>query len=333
MVLCLALLLAGCSREADPTPEGTPLGFSTNFDIDSRATAATDIDNMGIFAYYTGQSAFGTGEDFTPDFMFNQLATRTSSVWGYTPLKYWPNTEGDKLTFFAYSPHSDNYTSIQVVSENSDTGLPCIEFTAPGNITLQTDLLVGEAKNVSRTSSDGGAVRFEMHHTLTRIRFSARTVKDHGNYLKTMAITSVSLKGAVSTATAPVAWTGFGWTIADNAPTTDYYLTIGTGLLDVALTDSYTTITDLAGGYDLMLIPQKTDDLLIEVTMLVTPNVGEPYSKSVALPLKGLAVWEVSKTINYQVTLDWSSISELSAHTTGWGDYYDPDSGGHQTIE
>ena len=71
----------------------------------SGALATGNLLSMGIFAYYTGSNDLTISEK--PNFMYNQEVKRSnaSSPWTYSPVKYWPNNPGDKLTFFAYAPY------------------------------------------------------------------------------------------------------------------------------------------------------------------------------------------------------------------------------------
>ncbi len=48
----------------------------------------TKANGFGVFAYY---------ETSKPDFMYDQQVTynTTNNVWGYSPVKYWPNEFGE----------------------------------------------------------------------------------------------------------------------------------------------------------------------------------------------------------------------------------------------
>ncbi len=321
--LCLTLLLAGCSHDSDPAPDpvpnGTPLGFSTNFDIDSRATAVSNILDMGIFAYYTEQTLFDDGAAFAPNFMYNQLATKEGGVWGYSPLKYWPNADGDRLSFFAYTPHTDNCTALEVLTANTDPGYPRLRYTLPTYIPDQVDVLTAVNLDQTRTS---GAVSFAMNHALTQIRFSAKRKPDtSGDFLTSMKVTGVTLKGGSNTGIAILTPAGIDWEIPiTSLETMHFELTSKAGLIDTATyiklsDDEFLPLTTF--GYDLMLMPQPLDDIFIDVDMYIETRSGA-YPKSASFPLKGIVDWKPGTTINYQLTLDWNSISELTANSMRW---------------
>ena len=87
-----------------------PVGFSTSVGEPtmSRALTTDNLTSMGVFASYTGQDDWNATTSKL-NFMYNQQVSRAnnSSPWTYTPVKYWPNTTTDKLSFFAYAPYVD----------------------------------------------------------------------------------------------------------------------------------------------------------------------------------------------------------------------------------
>lgn len=62
---------------------------------------------FGVYCWYTGTSDFSTPAAATYMLMRNQKVeySETSGLWGYTPSKYWPLDENEKLTFRAYAPY------------------------------------------------------------------------------------------------------------------------------------------------------------------------------------------------------------------------------------
>ena len=123
----------------------------------------TKADGFGVFAYFTENSDYPNvtadptpapgsidGNTNKPNFMYNQKVTWNSSLWGYTPLKYWPNdfantavdvpgatgstTYGGKLSFFAYAPYvtkaaaDGSGTGIISMSDNNVAGNPTVTY-------------------------------------------------------------------------------------------------------------------------------------------------------------------------------------------------------------
>lgn len=67
--------------------------------------------------------------------MYNQAAEYDSktSAWTYSPIKYWPNRDGDKISFFAYAPYESNGQSGTktgiTISAATEAGIPYINFS------------------------------------------------------------------------------------------------------------------------------------------------------------------------------------------------------------
>lgn len=86
-------------------------------------------------AYFTGQDNFETVKTtVTPSFMHNQMVKfdGTNNVWTYSPVKYWPNRQNDKISFFAYAPYESDWQngskSGVITSAATAPGIPYIKF-------------------------------------------------------------------------------------------------------------------------------------------------------------------------------------------------------------
>lgn len=170
-------LLAACGADdnAPDMPLGDrSIGFSTTVEDTQTRSVALATDNllsMGIFAYYTGSNDWTISEK--PNFMYNQEVKRSnaSSPWTYSPVKYWPNNPGDKLTFFAYAPYvkevSGSNPSFRPVTS---AGYPDFHYTVPVKDNDQTDLLVSIPPLMNQTyGTNNGKVSLHMSHALTRV--------------------------------------------------------------------------------------------------------------------------------------------------------------------
>lgn len=209
--------LAGCSQNeiTEVSPDVHPaVGFSVYTGTQARG-AETDNDaiqgsgkGFGILAYYTGTSNMAdVTNSITPNFMWNQQVTYDSgnSSWNYTPLKYWPNTAGDKVSFYAYAPYlSDQTTSPKIaLSANNATGYPTIKFTIASEAKDMVDLVTDSVINQAKTTDN---VKFTLKHKLTKAVFKAKLGGDYfkgeddANKTK-IYITGVSLVGASSAST------------------------------------------------------------------------------------------------------------------------------------
>lgn len=190
-----ALLTAGCSQNEimEVSPDAAPaVGFKVFTDAQTRGlitNSSTSVSNVstgirttgfGVLAYYTGQNAWSTaGATATPNFMYNQKVEYKSVAWEYTPMKYWPNTEGDKISFFAYAPYKTASNGIDLTAATA-TGAPTMRFTLQTKPEDMVDLVAtnatqtaGDAKTIDLTRSTA-KVPFKFKHVLTRASFKAK---------------------------------------------------------------------------------------------------------------------------------------------------------------
>lgn len=227
--------LCSCSNnEVLEAPESlkTPIAFGTyvGSNVNGRA-AITDIDAMktgtnhndngqvqnidtgfGVFAYYTGQQTWSAASSSaTPNFMYNQEVKYRSTAWEYSPLKYWPNNNNDKISFYAYAPYtaatastgatSNSNQNITTFSNNSATGAPTVTYYVnPEDIKAQQDLVyaalnttgTNQNQDLSKQTSvnsaaitTGQKVTFDFKHALARIGFNVQTLIDAANNVAT----------------------------------------------------------------------------------------------------------------------------------------------------
>lgn len=180
------LVLAGCSKNeiTEISPDANPpiafdiyTGAQTKGTVTDNEAGTTGIKNatgFGVLAYYTGQTPWSTTG--IPNFMWNQQVTYSNSAWSYTPVKYWPNTDGDKISFFAYAPYSatpsgGSPTNGIMLPTNADATKPTITFTINNNPTNMVDLVAGFQKDQQKQTSK---VNFVLKHLLSRAEFTAK---------------------------------------------------------------------------------------------------------------------------------------------------------------
>lgn len=178
-----ALATTSCSNEETKAiePQSNAIEFGTYLGRDAISrgseftTGAMQSAGFGVFAAYTGTANFG--DSHTMNFMYNQQVTYNSSetVWEYTPLKYWPNNEGDKVSFFAYAPHGVTGATF---STNTEAGAPQITFTVQNNVADQKDLTLAVAKKNQEKQSITGTVDFTFKHVLARIGLNVEAMFD-----------------------------------------------------------------------------------------------------------------------------------------------------------
>ena len=200
-----AVLLAGCSKESGGeiivpdapqqngyTPSTTPVGFAAGGDFEGgvddgwkpvskvvgKTRAGSDFavgSVIGVFGYYTGTNIWTNAEaTTTPNFMYNEEVEKGASAWDYSPQKYWPNSTTEKLSFFAYYPHTNllkNNFGSDIISfpENTTPGVPAITYNAPAtNYGSKVDFLYATALDQTK---EAGTVSLQFKHLMAKVQF------------------------------------------------------------------------------------------------------------------------------------------------------------------
>lgn len=352
-------LFASCSQTDDMEELPVPVGFIPTIEAQTRGTDYNkdNLPSLGVLAYFTQGSGFNAASS-TPNFMYNQIVTRGSGSWEYTPTKYWPANSNDKLTFFAYAPH--NATGLTLPG-STDAGYPSFTYQVQATEAAQADLLL--AKPVPDKTASNGTVNFSFKHALTRVVLNVEA----GSGFTGVSINSLSIQtkksGTVAfrSVTSPTDWmqwsniaSGAGNDISCTAtlPSSSNTITAGTTrkiatffLLPVAaagvtsesatLSFTYTmngvgdtrTVTDLA-------LPSMTDWL---------PSTSIAYNlkisrDAVTIAISSIGVWNSGSSQDLDGTLDKvSAIEGYRAEDLKIGDYYYDDGttsdGGYRIME
>ena len=189
-----AIMMVSCSNDqvVSKMPQDNAINFGMYFGRDAQSRAAImDVydlrdQSFGVFAYYTEGSDYDGGT-FTPNFMFNQkVEWNGTDAWTYSPLKYWPNNPGDKLSFFAYAPYSEQLNGNIALADgfnNTSTSAPALKYTLAANLADHVDLLWADPTNVQDLTKQtiNGKVTFNFKHALSRIGFKSVAVIDEVN--------------------------------------------------------------------------------------------------------------------------------------------------------
>jgi len=136
---------------------------------------------FGVFSKYTVNTGTASFSDFN-----NQQVTYKYSKWTYTPVKYWPTTNGH-IDFYAYAPYDENTT----LTENTK-----INFTVEKNVAKQKDLLWARAHAQINTPiiNNNNKVSFKFAHALSRLGY---TIKLHETYPSaTFTLNKITLAGS-----------------------------------------------------------------------------------------------------------------------------------------
>lgn len=185
-------LMAGCSKDEAKSDFGqNAIEFGTYLgrDAQTRGTATTtntiqaENAGFGVTAFYTGQKAWvDYGTATAPNFMYNQQVTYTTSTtgvaWSYSPVKYWPTTVGDKISFFAYAPYSENGNTngITLTANNAISGNTSLKFKVATTAAKMVDFVAGVQIDKQRNNAENAdnTVKFTLKHELSRVGIKAK---------------------------------------------------------------------------------------------------------------------------------------------------------------
>ena len=145
--------------------EGTRSGDASSLASGDASSLASDNtssfapgDAFGLFAYHNASA--------TPDFMNNQRVTFDGTSWTYSPTKYWPRTDGDRLSFYATSPHSAIANGDVSVAAAAD-GHPTAVYD---NTRADIDWTVAKREAVTYADGKDGVV-LNFKHLTARVKF------------------------------------------------------------------------------------------------------------------------------------------------------------------
>lgn len=340
-ILISALALAAvattsCSNEETKAiePQSNAIEFGTYLgrDAQSRGTVFTtdamETAGFGVFAAYTAQTDFAAQ---TMNFMYNQKVTKSGTDWTYSPLKYWPNNPGDKVSFFAYAPHNVDGAVL-------DASKAQITFTVNDAVASQKDLVVADALKDKTKQKIEEKLTFDFKHVLARIGLNVvaqvdqvntdsngDTDDDHNNGSlhanTTIKVTKVELIGKFDkdgvidltnstwSGVAPAAsdvtytWEAANFTTAANAVTTT------------------NAVLNAENSYA-MIIPQDMTDIKLKVYYTVTTtDTSEPKNNSVIDNVITSGAFNFTfvkgKAYMFNLHLGMTSV-KFDASVTGW---------------
>lgn len=186
-----AIMMVGCSSDqvVSEMPKDNAINFGMYFGRDAQTRAAImDVDDLkaqsfGVFAYYTDDSNYDEGTS-TPNFMFDQLVKwNGTDAWTYSPLKYWPNEAADRLSFFAYAPHTTESNTNIVLDGFTKTSAsaPSITYQLNADQSKHVDLLWADPVMNQTKQKTTEKVHFIFKHAMSRIGFKSVAVIDESS--------------------------------------------------------------------------------------------------------------------------------------------------------
>lgn len=344
------ILMVGCAKDSSngEVPAGNAINFSTYLGRDVQVRSGildnNNLRDFGVFASYTQQDDWTDASGF--NFMFNQFVKKVGDAWNYTPKKYWPTRQGEKISFWAYAPYASS-KAIAVKSTKTSTGLPQITYTI-SDITTAEDFTAATLMNEVKTAPVGenpdGSTRevgFTLRHELTRVNIQAKLDKAVAAETK-VNIKSIEFNG-VDLATAGT-YTFANASGARGSWTLDTKGTISVDLLMNKVDESIggyeeagvrlsnaTAVPVFGAGKYLFLIPSGGETgtaaagkIKVKITydiVTVDPALKDGHSVSTAIKEIELPAGTLKQGNAYLYTLTfYTNEIVLSASVEGWGD-------------
>lgn len=323
-----AVALASCSSDDSVATDLAQVGDdgAISFNAYSGTTTVTRGTTMstkdftdptkggvGVFAFYQPATDGVAGPNFTTvkystaNFMYNQKVAydAVNTKWSYSPVKYWPNNKGDKVTYFAYAPYEETtvWDDLNVSTNNSGTTV-YRKFSVNSNVDEQTDYLFAApnlnltkpttiSDNANPVGGTGSAtvtdattattktnvVNFDFMHVTSKINlYVGVQVNDNPDHAKNS--TSSSSYSDASTATDAKAWTDPNTTIEIKS------IQFKDLAKDFTVTATYTDPNDAACSKATITSVGSTDNSERNQTYVVKPYVGENYSLLTVKPFE-----------------------------------------------
>ncbi len=367
ILLLLLLLMQACTSELPEVPGRAVALMSYTSQAVTRADSAILAENgipggtsIGVYAYYHDNATWA--DDAVPNFMLNQRATNNglNEPFSYSPVKYWPNEEEDKLSFIAYYPYCSgsaadiDKTGITPELNNLGAGvphgygLPTFRYQVKNDVKKQCDFMVSDLKvnlpDSRATDPNPGnpfdnlriidRVRFYFRHATSKIEFRvtvADDIRDDLAYfiLRSIDITNIYDEGLLTVGyNSGAGSTNMVWSDFSDAHKSDYSCKTTEAYL--LLPQTLRNDARLSIGYDLAFKSEGTTYTYSGTT----PVANEEYvysNRSASVQLNTLTpngsatpltTWLPNHHYLYVIRLGAKRI-DFTAQVVDWGDAVD----------
>ena len=168
--LCGAAALSCAKSVVDSASFGKPVEFS-GISVETKAVLDEDYfvpgDAVGVSAYHVPNGS---------KVMYNQSVSYDGTLWTYSPLAYWPQSEGSSVDFYSYSPYFDgNGTTGVKVAVPAAGEKPSFTFVL--NEAADVDLMAAVRKG---HRYEDGPVPLQFEHLLGKLQFKFAVSEEGG---------------------------------------------------------------------------------------------------------------------------------------------------------
>ena len=310
----LAAMMVSCSSNEEEYKTGglesDAVSFSTYVNMPKRAldkSAFAVGDQLCVNAFLSSGSMID--QEFTNNFMQNEVLTKGATGWNYTNTKFWPMNTTDRISFVASYPN---------ISPAIEDGICSFAFTVNANPATQQGFLWSTITDAHRTDRNGthqngvvesptstplDDVTLRFRHALSKVTFNAKAAANyHG---ATITVTGIEVKNLYDEGTYALTdelATG-NWTVSGQQDNNYTVLTGGTTTVDNANYKPF--------GTSLLMLPQTlstTDGTASTVTIRYTVAYQNPdrtvnEERTFNLATTSITAWEQNKVYNYNFNI------------------------------
>ena len=341
LLLIAAALLAACSsNEMAVELKEKPIGFSRVY-IDKSTKAIktgpyttanfeTVGNTFGVIGYKTTatQANAKVFNDVKVEYKDNLTASYYDGTedWAYSPLVYWDKT-ATQYSFFAYAPHSGDFTGTVALGSNDATTFSITGFKQATTVANQIDLMTDLTNQNNVTANIGtNDVKFTFGHILSNINVtmavsSALKADETDNPVSVVEVTlgTIKMDGSYAYNTDS---TKYKWALAEPSTTKIFSATQSSGnvFASEALTTSAANVPGLTG---MLMIPQK--DVGTYQIYVKYKIKDEVFERTIALSAfkkdvtKILAAWEPGYQYTYNIVIGPTPILFDMNTVSDWG--------------
>ena len=310
----LTAMMVSCSSNKEEYKTGgldsDAVSFSTYVNMPKRAIDyATFVRGDQIYVNAFLSSGSMVGQEFTNNFMQNEVLTKDATGWNYTNTKFWPMNTTDRISFVASYPN---------ISPAIEDGICSFAFTVNANPATQQDFFWSTITDAHRTDRNGthqngvvesptstplDDVTLRFRHALSKVTFNAKAAANyHG---ATITVTGIEVKNLYDEGTYVLTdelATG-NWTVSGQQDNNYTVLTGGTTTVDNANYKPF--------GTSLLMLPQTlstTDGTASTVTIRYTVAYQNPdrtvnEERTFNLATTSITAWEQNKVYNYNFNI------------------------------
>ena len=340
LLLIAAALLAACSsNEMAVELKEKPIVFSRVY-IDQSTKAIrtgpyttvnfeTVGNTFGVFGYKNTETQTNAQvfNNVKVEYKDNLTASYYDGTedWAYSPLVYWDKT-ATKYSFFAYAPHSGDFTGTVALGGNDATTFSITGFKQATTVANQIDLMTDLTNQNNVTANIGNNdVKFTFGHILSNINVtmavsSALKADETDNPVSVVEVTlgTIKMKGSYAYNTDS---TKYKWALAEPSTTKTFSATQSSGnvFASKALTATPAAVPGLTG---MLMIPQK--DVGTYQIYVKYKIKDEVFERTIALSAfkkdvtKILAAWEPGYQYTYNIVIGPTPILFDMNTVSGW---------------